>query len=102
LGRLLDANHTPEVVACPDIGVVFQMRVDGVPDLAMEVERGLRLRAVEVRDVRLVDTDKVAVTAVVRRVRREKLMDCREGPRDLGQVEELDLLAVDERVERVE
>jgi len=29
-------------------------------------------------------------------------MDCREGPRDLGQVEELDLLAVDERVERVE
>jgi hypothetical protein len=76
------------------------MRVDGVADLAMEVERGPGLRTVEVRDVRLVDADKVAVTAVVRRVRREELMDSREGPCDLGRVEELDLLAVDERVER--
>jgi hypothetical protein len=78
------------------------MRVDGVANLAVEVERGLRLRAVEVWDVRLVDADKVALTAVVRRVSREKLMDSREGPRDLGQVEEQDLLAVDECVERVQ
>jgi hypothetical protein len=77
------------------------MRVDGVADLMMEVGRGLRLRAVEVWDVRLVDADKVAVTPVVQRVRREELMDRHEGPRDLGQVEELDLHAVDERVEGV-
>jgi hypothetical protein len=77
------------------------MRVDGVADLMMEVGRGLRLRAVEVWDVRLVDADKVAVTPVVQRVRREELMDRHEVPRDLGQVEELDLLAVDEGVERV-
>jgi hypothetical protein len=64
------------------------MRVDGVANLAVEVERGLRLRAVEVWDVRLVDADN-AVTAVVRRVSREKLMDSREGPRDFGQVEDL-------------
>jgi hypothetical protein len=56
---LLDANDPAEAVAGPDIGVILEMYVDGVADLAMEVERGRGLRAVEVRDVRLVDADKV-------------------------------------------
>ena len=77
------------------------MFVDRGGDLAVEVERRLDLRAIEVRDVGFVDGGGFRAPVDVARVRREQLVDRGERSCKLGQVEELDLHAVDERVEGV-
>jgi hypothetical protein len=54
-----------------------------------------------VRDVGLVDVRGLFVPIDVAGVRRKQLVDRRERSGDVGQIEELDLLPVDECVERV-
>ena len=53
---------------------------------------------VQLPDVGLVDVCGPSVAVDVAGVRREQLVDCRERSCDFGQIEELDLLAVDERI----
>src|ERR671918_101920 len=82
--------------------VVLEMRVDRGANLAMEVERGRGFRAIQIRDIALVDVREVTVPTVVAGVRGEQLVDRRERACDLRQIKELDLQAVGERVERIQ
>ena len=100
--RLLDSHDSTEPVAAVDIRLVAEVRIDGRADLTVEVERGRRLRAVEMRDVCLVDVRRPSSAIEVAGIRRQQLVDRRERACELGQVEELDLLPVHERVERIQ